>query len=96
LRTGFAGADVDSNQLLSIEEARTLYSALTQEEFDELDLDSDGFLSEAELDERLNPAPTGCCNNDATTKGLRDFLGDLFLLGIALVALAGWQSFRKV
>ncbi len=61
------------------------YPALSTDEFEELDANSDGFLSLAELEAQIE-GPSGC---NVATK-LRGTLGDVFLLGAALLTLVGF------
>jgi hypothetical protein len=56
-----------------------------------MDLNDDGFLTEAEL-RGEQPAPSGCpLGKSAVGTGIRDFLGDIFLLGLALLSLTSWR-----
>ena len=66
-------------------EARVTYPALSTDEFEELDANSDGFLSLAELEAQIEE-PSGC---NLTAK-LGESLGDVFLLGLSLLALVGF------
>jgi hypothetical protein len=69
---------------LSFSEARAQLNGLTRAEFDAMDTNQDGLLSRAELGEVV-PPPAGC----PAGKSVLPQLGDLFLLGVALLALAG-------
>ena len=83
--------DGGEDGMLSLAEAQTIYPALTQSEFGEIDLDNNGFLTESEIEAFLAGTPEGCCNTSKSVVDLRDYLGDLFLLGLALFALMGWN-----
>lgn len=83
----FAGTDTNDDNRISLGEARATYPAHTNAEFAELDSNSNGFLSLAELQARIEE-PSGC-NLNAKFRGS---LGELFLLGLAFsgcLALAG-------
>ena len=61
---------------------------LTPGDFSALDIDNDGFLSEADL-EGETPAPIGCPITKAWSK---DAFGDFLLLGLSLLVLLGWRG----
>ena len=86
--------DTNEDDLLSIEEARVTYAQLTNADFATLDRDDDGFLSLAELQAQLEPT-TGCCEAGKAQAKLQHYLGDFFLLGVALMTLLGWSALTR-
>jgi len=91
LLDGFETGDADGDGLLSFIEARAIFPSLSESQFAALDSNKDGVLSLAELQEAIN-VNTGCACPASGAKGLRDSLGDLFLLGMSLLALLGWRG----
>ena len=91
LLEGFAGADANLDGLLSLNEARTVAGSLTRAQFDALDTNGDGGLSEAELRAAL-PASGGVGSCPIGAKRLDDLLGDLMLLALALTVLLGSRA----
>jgi hypothetical protein len=77
----FADADLNGDGRLSYSEASAELNGLTRSQFDALDTNQDNLLSRAELGE--TPEPTGCPASKVVTHNL----GDLFLMGVALLAL---------
>ena len=90
----FIASDTNEDDLLSIGEARAAYPQLTDGDFDTLDQNSDGFLSLAELNAQLEPG-TGCCEAGNTAAKLQHYLGDLFLMGVALMTLVTWTGVTR-
>ena len=89
----FDEADTNGDGRLSFAEAQAVLAALTLDVFAELDLNGDGSLDREELG--LPDIDDGCfnCNNGCNKGGytperLKKRLGDLFLTGLALSALA--------
>ena len=83
-------ADTDSSGELGYLEAKEVEPGLTMELFEQWDTDSNGSLSEVELDAIANSC-SGCfCPDNA--KVLREYLADFFLFGIALSALLGLST----
>ena len=90
----FDAGDFDDNGTLSFAEARVVIAGLTQAEFDLLDFNGDGELSEDELRVAGAESPcSGCFCSGKSTKVLKDFFGDLFLLGLLSIALVAWRGF---
>lgn len=88
----FYDADRDGDRRLSFAEARAVLPALTQEIFDLLDTNSDGFVTRAELEDEGG----GCnCIRNLFGGGAKKQLGDLFLAGLALSALAALGRARR-
>ena len=103
LLDSFDSADVNLDGLLDINEARSIVSDLTDGEYNSLDTDNDRFLSMSELGspgEGEGEGEFGCCSpvgGVTASKAdiielLRRALGDLFLLGIALIALVSFSK----
>ena len=66
---------------------------LTNAQFNALDRNDDGFLSPSELAAQV-VQPSGCCQTGKSYRGPAGYVGDLFLLGLALVTLLGWNAGR--
>ena len=97
LYDGFDGADTDKDGALSMSEAQALQPDLTGAVFLDLDTNDDGRLSQDELAAYLGVDPgCGCaCNkSDFTAGGMQKRLGDFFLAGLSLAALA-WMAGRR-
>ena len=59
-----------------------------------MDHDGDNELTEAELE--AGPATGGCFGGGKSLKlvtDLKDFFGDLFLLGLLTIVLVAWRGF---
>ena len=92
LADAFASTDANDGNRLTVNEARAAYPALTTDQFEDLGTSGDGFLSLPELEAQLED-PSGC---NAATK-VKHSLGDVFLLGAALLTLAGFaRSSRRL
>ena len=96
----FDTGDTDDNGTLSFSEAQALFAALTLAEFNALDINGDGELSQPELTAAGATPPTtgggGCFGKSNSPKiftDLKDFFGDLFLLGLLTVVLVAWRGF---
>jgi len=87
LEADFDALDTDGSGGLSLAEARARIWNLTGLMFAALDTDGDGELSEAEL-AAADGCGCGCRKGSLTPGALRTRLGDLFLGGLALLALA--------
>ncbi len=90
----FIASDINEDELLSIIEARAAYPQLTEGDFDTLDENGDGFLSLAELEAWLDPG-AGCCEAGNASAKVQRYLGDLFLMGVALMTLVGWSAVAR-
>ena len=77
--------DENSDGLLSLQELSVLYPDLSQDRFDLLDANRDGFVSVAELEAVSAP---GGCNGPG---GMADF----FLFGIAVFFLDMWERITR-
>jgi hypothetical protein len=67
---------------------------LTDADFATLDKNGDELLSLAELEAQLQPT-TGCCEAGTGAAKLERYLGDFFLLGVALMTLLGWTALGR-
>ncbi len=74
-------------------------SGLSREQFDALDKNQDGSLSEAELEKIIDDTLViddpyrGCTFNvNGTVNQARKYVGDMFLLGVALLTLLGMSG----
>jgi hypothetical protein len=87
----FADVDEDEDGYLDLAEAQSAVPALTQAQFDTLDLDSDGFITEDELNTTLGNEPGGCCkcNSDAKDAAavVKKFMADWLLVGLSILTL---------
>ncbi len=95
LLNGFAAADADHSGGLSFTEAAAAIPGLTQDQFNQMDANGDGQLTQAELNQFLNPGGCTCGKADFTLAGFKGRLADLFPTGLALlvlVALSGRRS----
>ena len=92
LYDNFQSADANLDLSLSYAEAGRTAPGLGQAQFNTLDANGDQMLSQAELEAYLEPddGAAGCsCTKSAPGLGtLKKRLGDLFLLGLGMVALA--------
>ncbi len=77
-------------------EARSVVPLLTNGQFDEIDTDGDVLIDRDELDAVINPN-TGCMGS-AKFHGmgaLKNYVSDLFLLGVIVLTLAGMSRLRR-
>ncbi len=90
----FDGADTNNDNLLTMAEAQAALGQITQADFDQIDTNSDGFLSQAELTAVGEGGPIiGCpLSSGAVEKNL----GDLFLLGTAILGLLAMDTRRRM
>jgi len=96
LRNGFDGGDNNNDDFLSFNEAAAIYSGLTMTQFNEIDTDNDGMLSRAEVGSSVPNTPAGCCNNKKMEPfDLKNILGDVFLLGLSMLALLGCSVYSR-
>jgi hypothetical protein len=83
----FAEADGNDDGLLDWSEATAVVAEMSHATFDTLDSGGDHYLSRNELRSALGAA-VGCpCNVESTRKGLKENLGELFLLGVSIASL---------
>ena len=84
----FDEIDTNGDGMLSREEVLAAFAGFGAA-FDRLDTNGDGFLSQAELEAGAGiQPPAGCvCNKTMSPLEIQKYLGDLFLLGVALLAL---------
>ena len=87
----FDELDINEDGFLSFSEAQARIAGLMRSEFDALDTNEDGLLSKDELDKTPPVNPGGC----PASKLALPRLGDLFLLGIALVVLLGTSALGR-
>ena len=86
---------------MSFEEAVAAVAELLQTQFDAIDANGDGMLSRDELIEASGGEPeSGCCarcNKSKMTPAetVKQFIGDWLLLGLSLMLLLTWSSYRK-
>ena len=93
LLDNFDTADVDDDSRLSFDEACEVLSYLTQEQFNLLDANSDGFLTREELETFLDDGRCGCCRRGCTPEeNVKRYLGDWLLLGLALLMIVAFAQ----
>ena len=93
----FDAADTNSNGALSFAEASAIVAALTQAEFNTLDVNRNAELPRSELEATgATPPRAGGCNSKSTKTltDLKDFFGDLFLLALLTLTLIAWRGTR--
>jgi hypothetical protein len=88
---------VAANGAITLLEAQELIPGLTEGVFSTLDTDSDGMLTQLELEATGAVAPPsgGCNSGEKSLKALSDiknFFGDLFLLGLLALVLVAWRG----
>lgn len=93
LLDGFAAADTDNSGGLSFAEASAAVRGLTRDQFSMLDVDADGQLTQDDLNQLIaaNPGGCTCAKADFTLDGLKGRLADMFLFGLALLALLAFS-----
>ena len=83
-------------ETLTFAEAQVILAGLTLAEFTRLDLNGDGLLSTTELmDPGAKRPKRGCFGLFKSNKGvlgIKDFLGDIFLLGLLSMVFVGWRA----
>ena len=86
-----------TNDLITFVQAQAILVDLTQGLFDALDLNGDGQLTQVELEANgdTHPPTSSGCNGESTKTltNLKDFFGDLFLLGLLSIVLVAWRRF---
>ncbi len=88
LLENFATADTNGDNQLDFTEAHQVAPAITNEQFAQLDINRDGFIAEAELEEALQENRCGgCSGNDAKTMDVHGLLEHWLLFGLSLVLL---------
>jgi hypothetical protein len=89
ISTYFSTVDTNGDGQISYTEALTAISNLTLPVFNELDVDGNGALSQAELgiEKPISCGCAGCSKSDFTINGLKQHISDLFLMGISMMAL---------
>ncbi|MCK5862555.1 MAG: PEGA domain-containing protein [Candidatus Hydrogenedentes bacterium] len=86
LLEAFDDSDTDDNGLLSLEEVHVTLPELTQDQFNQLDDNGDGYLSREELG--AEDYHCGFCHGNTGTKGdFKRYLGDWLLIGLSLLSL---------
>ena len=80
------------------QEASAFLAGLSLAEFTALDFNGNGELSQAELEVTgaVPPSTGGGCRSKSskTLNDLKDFFGDLFLLGLLSIVLVAWRGYR--
>ena len=86
----FDEGDTNNDGRLSINEAQAIIPNLTQAQFDQLDINSNGFLSEDEL-RSIGNEGCGCFRGctPSNTKSLVNWVTDWLLVGLSLMVLLG-------
>jgi hypothetical protein len=82
----FETVDQNDDGLLSLAELSIRFPGFTQDRFDQLDADGDGFVSEAELE--AVAAPGGCAGPGSII--------ELFLFGIAAFFFEMWNRISQI
>jgi hypothetical protein len=97
LLAAFEAGDANDDGLLSMTEAMTLNSGLTTSDFESLDTDADGFLSEAELEAQNTPEAGGCVfSGGGAASKAKEHITDFFLLGMAMLTLLALGRSRAI
>ncbi|MCK5863199.1 MAG: hypothetical protein KAH38_11990, partial [Candidatus Hydrogenedentes bacterium] len=95
----FTAADTNEDGKLDLVEAQVTDATLTQAQFEALDLDSDGFLTEDELNTTLGNEidAGGCCrkNKNDPAGTVKKLLGDWLLIGLSMFVLLAMSSMVK-
>lgn len=91
---GFAAGDTDNDDRLSLSEATGIRPSLTDAQFEAIDANGDSFITMEELiaaGAMAPPVGPSCCDPGKrfTFKDLEHYLGDVLLLGLALLTLSG-------
>jgi hypothetical protein len=89
----FDAADQDGDDQLDRGEVRLVFPGMTDEEFNSLDRDNDGFLTTDELERTINGGCGCSCGDDAKTAA--DFMGDYLLIGLSALVLLGFAAVNK-
>jgi hypothetical protein len=88
LYENFSVTDTDHSGGLSLGEVQAQHPALDAGNFNTLDANHNGQLTQDELDQYLNPDQGGCKKSSFTLRGLQRRFGELFMLGLGLTVLA--------
>ena len=95
----FETADLNGDGHLSLAETLAAEPEIEASQFDTLDSDGNRLISVAELEAFLggDGAASSSCPGIKSLpgRGLQEIVGDLFLLGVALLSLAGWSRFQE-
>jgi hypothetical protein len=97
IMNAFDTLDISANGGLSLTEVQGIFAAFTQAEFDILDTNFDGEVTREELEiaGAVRPAKGGCRGRATkTVSSVKDYIGDLFLLGLLTLTLVAWRRFH--
>ena len=92
----FEIGDEDGDGALSFAEVQRVISGLTSRMFAALDADGNGMLTQAELEAGGAVPPRGGCaamKSRTALFDMKDFFGDLFLLGLISIVFLAWRGF---
>ncbi len=99
LSNAFSTADLNGDGRLSLSEILAAQPDISEAHFDALDDDGDRLISLSELEAHLagdSATNSGCPGSKVLpVQGFQEVFGDLFLLGVALLSLAGWSRFEE-
>jgi len=86
-------ADVNGDNKLDFTEVQSVNAALTQAQFEELDLNDDGYITEDELNTILGTEPGGCCRCQNKNKSFDWLLilKNYWLLAAAMIGMTLMQ-----
>jgi len=93
-------ADANGDGQLGFGEASSAVPELQQTQFDAIDTDGDGQLSREELVAASGGEPEGgCCarcnKSKSPAETIKHFMGDWLLLGLSLMLLLAWSTYRR-
>jgi len=87
LLDNFDDSDSNGDDMLDYAESQSTIPGLTQEQFDVIDTDANGYLSKDELQDVLGG--NGCCKQTSGVKdNVKRFIGDWLLVGLSLMVLS--------
>jgi peptidoglycan/xylan/chitin deacetylase (PgdA/CDA1 family) len=89
---GFTTADTDHSSALGMAEAAAAIPGLTQSQFNQMDANGDGQVTQNELDQFLNPNGCNCFKSESLLGGFKNRMADLFLSGLAVLALLAFSA----
>jgi len=96
LQERFESSDIDGDEQLSFDEANAVIQGLTEQQFNDLDQNGDGFLNREELGNDSDDQ-SGCfCQKSMEGKNFKNYLGDWLLVGLSLLVLLSIASIRKL